>query len=206
MGPDNIRITNYAIVSKGITAFSMDMASGVISTAQTLDYETQHLYQFSIEGTQSQADLPTYTANVTINVLDVNDNSPVFSQSYYTATLPSDSNSLKKWSTTVAATDADSGSNAAITYSITDGGDVAKIFSINSTSGEIRATGTLDEGKSSFVLPVQAMDGGTPTRNGQAIVVITVPCDSKAMLHSAKPLLYLLLPSLVLLVLTILGM
>ena len=146
----------------------------------------------------------TYTANVMIIVLDVNDNSPAFNQLVYTSTLPS--GALTDWSTTVLATDQDSGSNAAITYSITDG-DTAGIFTINVTNGEIGAMGTLDSGKfSNFILTVNATDGGTPTRNGQVAVVIFIPCSSKAPHHSAKLPLYALLASLTLLVSTALGM
>ncbi len=169
----------------------------MISTAQSLDYETQQLYQFRIGATDVST---TYTANVTIVVSDVNDNSPVFNQLVYTSTLPS--GALTEWSTRVVATDQDSGSNAAITYNITDG-NAAKIFTINSTTGEIRATGIAKY--SAFILTVNATDGGTPTRNGQAAVVIIAPCDSKASRHSAKLLLYPLLSSLVLIVSATLG-
>ena len=169
----------------------------MISTAQTLDYETQQLYQFPIEARESDASR-TYTANVTIVVLDVNDNSPVFNRLVYTSTLPS--GALTEWSTAVLATDQDSGSNAAITYSITDG-DTAGIFTINSTTGKIGAMGTLDAGKfSNFILTVNAMDGGNPTRNDQVAVVIFVPCSSKAPRHSARLPLYALLASFTLLV------
>ena len=195
-------IDNTAVTySTNATAFSIDSTSGVISTAQSLDYETQQLYQFPIEARGASR---TYTANITIIVLDVNDNSPVFNQLVYTSTLPS--GALTEWSTAVLATDQDSGSNAAITYSITDG-DTAGIFAINSTTGEIGATGTLDAGKfSNFILIVNATDGGNPIRNDQVAVVIFVPCGSKAPRHSARLPLYALLISLALLVSAALGM
>ena len=191
MGVDNTAV----MYSTNAIAFSIDSTSGVISTAQSLDYETQQLYQFPIE---ARDELITYTANVTIMVLDVNDNSPVFNRLVYTSTLPS--GTLTEWSTTVLATDQDSGSNAAITYNITDG-NTAGIFAINSTTGEIGATGTLDAGKfSNFILTVNATDGGNPTRNDQVAVVIFVPCSSKAPRHSARLPLYALLASFTLLV------
>ena len=200
MGIDNTAVT-YSIPSTNITAFSINSTTGVISTAQSLDYETQQVYQFSIGATDVET---THTANVTIIVLDVNDNSPAFNQLVYTSTLPS--GALTDWSTTVLATDQDSGSNAAITYNIADG-DTVRIFTINANTGEIGAMGTLDSGKfSNFVLTVNATDGGTPTRNGQVAVVIFVPCSSKAPHHSAKLPLYPLLASLTLLVSTALGM
>jgi hypothetical protein len=192
----------YSITDKNTTAFSINTTTGVISTAQSLDYETQQVYQFTIGATDPQP--TTYTANVTIVVSDVNDNSPIFDQSVYTSTLPF--GKLTEWYTRVLAMDQDSGSNAAITYNITDG-DLAGIFTINSTTGEIHATGTaLEAGKfSTFVLTVNATDGGTPTRNGQAAVVLIVPCSSKASRHSTEILLYPLLASLALLVSAVLG-
>ena len=198
MGVDGTAVT----YSTNATAFSINSTSGVISTAQSLDYETQQLYQFPIEAREPDTSR-TYTANVTIVVLDVNDNSPVFNQLVYTSKLPS--GALTEWSTAVLATDQDSGSNAAITYSITDG-DTAGIFAINSTTGKIGATGTLDTGKfSNFILTVNATDGGNPTRNDQVAVVIFVPCSSKAPRHSARLPLYALLASLTLLVSAALG-
>ena len=188
----------YSILTDGITAFSINPTTGEISTTQSIDYETQQLYEFTVGATDELR--RTSTANVTIMVLDVNDNSPIFA---YTTTLPFDE--LDEWSYMVTATDQDSGANGTITYQIIDG-DVAKIFTINAESGEIRVTGTFDrEMFPSFTLTVQAIDGGTPTaRNGQATVMINVgsssPCGSTATLHSVKLLLYLVLPLLVLLV------
>ena len=115
----------------------------------------------------------------------------------------------EEWSFAITATDQDSGANAAITYGIIDG-DLADVFTINQESGEIRATQTFDPVMfPMFTLTVQATDGGTPTtRNEQTTVLInvdidpsaTTPCGSTATLHSVKTILYLLLPSLVLLV------
>ena len=209
--------------------FRLDSARGTLATATTLDHETTASYNLTVQAIDRGSPALSSSVNVTITVGDVNDNSPVFEQSIYTATLPSDAQ--KEWSFTVTATDRDSGSNAAITYSIIER-DVAEIFSIDAESGEIHVTCMIDTEKfPSFTLTVQATDGGTPTRlSGQATVMITVDtgtttsttatlifigdiggtttatsCGSAASLHNVKLFLYPLLPLLMLLVSAALG-
>ncbi|XP_025754797.1 protocadherin gamma-C3-like [Oreochromis niloticus] len=84
------------------------------------------------------------TANIDINVLDVNDNAPVFNQSVYKATVIE--NAAKGTNiVTVNATDADSGSNGYITYSISNvKGNIADLLSIDQFSGLLFVSGLID--------------------------------------------------------------
>ena len=159
-------------IPTSITAFSIDWNTGEISVAQSLDYETQKLYQFQIATVDSRG--RSAEANVRVMVLDVNDNDPAFSQSIYNAILPFDE--VSEWSFKVRATDADSGENGVICYSFIDGND-AGIFTINPRSGVIRVMNILFDPEifRNFNLTVQAVNqGATADRQGLATVLINV--------------------------------
>ena len=183
----NIQATVFGSIQYSIhanvTAFSIDQNSGEISVVQSLDYETQNLYQFpvtAVTGSQGRS----AEANVRIMVLDVNDNDPVFSQSIYNAILPFDEQS--EWSFTVMATDADSGENGVIRYSFIDGND-AGIFTIKPRSGVIRVMNIFDpEIFPNFNLTVQAANqGSTVVHQGLATVLIDVETSTSTSTTAA---------------------
>lgn len=139
-------------------------------------------------------------ANVTITVLDVNDNSPVFNQSSYTTTLPYDQ--LEEWSFQVTATDRDTRSSAIISYSITDG-DPGGVFEIDVENGIICVVEPFNEEEfQNFTLTVQAEDNGSPILSDKTTVMVDVTRstgDSAATLHSKKLFMHSLLAVLTLL-------
>ncbi|XP_033922827.1 protocadherin gamma-B5-like [Melopsittacus undulatus] len=101
------------------------------------------------------------TAQLCINVTDANDNAPVFAQDRYRVSLREDA---LPGSTVlnVSASDADSGSNARITYGF--GKMSAKVlqkFAIDPETGRITLQEALDfEDTYSYTLLVEARDGG----------------------------------------------
>ncbi|XP_027764472.1 protocadherin gamma-B5-like [Empidonax traillii] len=101
------------------------------------------------------------TAQLWINVTDANDNPPVFAQDRYRASLREDTPPGSRV-LNVSASDADSGTNAHITYSF--GKMPAKVlqkFVVNAETGTITLQEPLDfEDTSAFSLPVEARDGG----------------------------------------------
>lgn len=74
--------------------------------------------------------------DLTILVLDVNDNAPVFQKRDYSVTVPEDV-AVGTEVLRVLATSADIGPNAEITYSIRSGNELGK-FSININQGELQ--------------------------------------------------------------------
>ncbi len=84
------------------------------------------------------------TVVIHVTVLDANDNAPVFSQDIYKVSLPENS-PLDTVVVTVSATDADEGQNGEVTYEFSRISDRArKLFSLDSSTGAIRVTGSLD--------------------------------------------------------------
>lgn len=122
--------------------FLLHPTTGHISTSAPLDRESQSLYEFTVEASDG---LYSTSCNLTIELLDVNDNPPVFDRKVYAAVLDvtgsSTSEGLKeKEVIIVRATDADP--NDSIYYTLNSSSLVKSdslFFRINSSSGIITA-------------------------------------------------------------------
>ena len=157
------------IAGNGSEAFIIS-STGAISNIIITDRETTVSYTLIIEATV--IDIPGIMparANVSINVVDVNDEVPVFNQSIYRANFIAivDAHSSI---TTVFAYDEDVGSNARITYKISDGD---QLFQINNTTGEIQNTESLIL-ESAYILHVEASDQGTPSNTATTVVLVSI--------------------------------
>ncbi|XP_071314680.1 protocadherin beta-11-like [Trachinotus anak] len=114
------------------------------------------------------------TVNINILVLDANDNAPVFNQSVYKATVIE--NAAKGTHiVTVNATDADSGSNGYITFSISNvKSNIADLLSIDQVSGVLSVSGAIDfEKDKKFELRIDAKDQGGLTDSSKVIIEVT---------------------------------
>ncbi|XP_024919194.1 protocadherin gamma-A4-like isoform X14 [Cynoglossus semilaevis] len=101
------------------------------------------------------------TVTIEITVLDVNDNTPVFNQSLYTTSVVE--NAAKgTYLTTVAASDADTGSNGIVTYTFSSvKGKSAEMFDIDSLTGKITVAENIDfEKDKKYEIRVIAKDQG----------------------------------------------
>ncbi|XP_039976664.1 protocadherin alpha-8-like [Xiphias gladius] len=114
--------------------------------------------------------------NLTIRVLDNNDNRPTFSKEVYSVMLQEnvafDTVVIK-----VKATDLDEGSNGDVEYAF--GGDInskaLELFSLDRKTGEIRVNGQIDyETADVFKLDVQASDKGQPPMTTDCRVLIKI--------------------------------
>ncbi|XP_066572834.1 protocadherin gamma-A11 isoform X21 [Amia ocellicauda] len=101
------------------------------------------------------------TVKILINVLDANDNPPVFTQSIYKAVVVE--NAPKgTLVTTVSASDADKGINGLVMYSVSHLTDsIGKLFDLDSHTGEVKVIGQIDYEKAKhFQINIQAKDNG----------------------------------------------
>jgi hypothetical protein len=118
----------YAITSGDTYGnFVMDKSTGLVEIRKSLDYETTTRTELIVVATDEDSGSPlSATATVIVNVVDSNDNYPVCSPSLLTPSVPESS---VPGSTVVMlnCSDADSGSNADLTYTITNG-NAAGIF------------------------------------------------------------------------------
>lgn len=102
------------------------------------------------------------TVNLTISVLDENDNSPMFSSSKYEV-YTSDKTKSGQFVFGAKAIDNDIGVNSKITYYLT--GQHANNFTINSETGVIKARYDLSKSSTNvFNLEIEAKDGGKISR------------------------------------------
>ncbi|XP_006741893.1 protocadherin Fat 1 [Leptonychotes weddellii] len=169
----NAEITYSIISGNEHGKFSIDSKTGAIFILENLDYESSHEYYLTVEATDGGSPSLSDVATVSINVTDINDNSPVFSQDTYTAVVSEDA-PLEQSVITVMADDADGPSNSHIRYSITDGNQGSP-FTIDPTRGEVKVTKLLDrETISGYTLTVQASDNGSPPRVNTTTVNIDV--------------------------------
>ncbi|XP_048088615.1 protocadherin alpha-2-like isoform X3 [Alosa alosa] len=116
------------------------------------------------------------TLDILINVLDVNDNNPVFGQSLYKVQV-AENVSFGTVLTSVTATDADEGLNGGIRYSLIGhrNAQASEMFDIKPDTGEIKVQGQLDyEENPAIELRVQATDTGYPPRSSQCKVLVEV--------------------------------
>ena len=164
----NARIL-YSVNQPGLPFYFPNRRDGRFTISMPVDFESVQEYRFSIVA--SNPDGLNATRDVIVTILDVNDNSPIFEEDVYNA------NVLENSSTgtdviTVTASDADSGTNGLITYSITNG----NTFRIGPSTGVITVSNNLDrEQVGMFSLTVRAADSGTfVVMTALATVLITV--------------------------------
>ncbi|XP_075715457.1 protocadherin gamma-C5-like [Rhinoderma darwinii] len=116
------------------------------------------------------------TCRITIVVIDVNDNSPVFNQSIYKVSIR-ENLPLKTVILTLNATDQDDGANGEIQFSFDDhtSESAREIFSLNKKTGEIYISGFVDfEDLNYYELSIKAEDKGIPKLEGSCIVHVEV--------------------------------
>uniref|UniRef100_A0A3B3DYK0 Cadherin domain-containing protein n=1 Tax=Oryzias melastigma TaxID=30732 RepID=A0A3B3DYK0_ORYME len=101
------------------------------------------------------------TMQILINVLDANDNAPIFTKSVYKTTLTENSARGTKV-ITVSATDRDKGSNGEISYTISNSKRrLSDLFQIDRKTGEVAVVGEIDYEKTkSLQIDIEAMDNG----------------------------------------------
>ncbi|XP_034546277.1 uncharacterized protein LOC117817633 [Notolabrus celidotus] len=147
-------------------------------TKVLLDREQQAQYYVTITG--KDAGEPSLSSNKTIkiDVTDVNDNSPVFSQNPYTFYI-TENNNPGASILSVTALDNDEGSNALISYHIKRLKDVEKslasFLNINPETGDILALKSFDfETVKKFQFQIVASDSGTPSLSSNVTVNVFI--------------------------------
>ncbi|XP_069510101.1 protocadherin Fat 2 [Ambystoma mexicanum] len=173
--PEGLRLI-YTLVGKdALKLFNIDFKTGVLSVIGNLDFETKTKHVLTVRATDTAVGSSS-EAVVEVQVEDINDNPPVFSQRVYMAVvsegLPSNTPVL-----CVSALDADSGKNNVLSYQIIANGldSSIKFFHIDSDTGEIATTQELDyETQKQFLLRVQARDHGMRGLSGETLVIVNV--------------------------------
>ena len=158
--------------------FAIDAVTGDISVAGELDFEEEEIYELVIGATDVGPVITRLSSevNVTVSVLDRNDNRPELSQAsyqlYVAENTPPSSPLLQ-----LNASDDDSGVNQEIIFSLSFTIDplAMGVFSVDGDTGLLSLTSPLDrETKDTYSFTVIVADGGTPSLNSSAIIMIFI--------------------------------
>ncbi|XP_043993271.1 protocadherin-15a isoform X3 [Gambusia affinis] len=152
-------------------------ANGSIYTKRPLDRELRDQYSLIVEASDGAVDPRRTTVTVLVQILDVDDNSPVFSQRNYVVNVPENS-PVGTVVLNLSAVDADLFSN--ITYRIKTE-SARQLFSLNPITGELAVLQTLDFENlaamgmgASYTFQVEAVDQGARMPPGQATVTVRI--------------------------------
>ncbi|XP_038547945.1 protocadherin alpha-8-like [Micropterus salmoides] len=143
---------------------------------KSLDREQKDKHTLLVTAVDGGKPQRSGTLNVSIIVLDSNDNRPMFSQEVYQITIQENvpvGTSVFRMN----ATDPDLDSNGDIEYNLgkTLRRKVYDIFELDKLTGEIRIKGVVDyEENDVYELDVEASDKGTPPLTGECRVIIKI--------------------------------
>uniref|UniRef100_A0A8C3CH17 Cadherin-23 n=1 Tax=Cairina moschata TaxID=8855 RepID=A0A8C3CH17_CAIMO len=147
-----------------------------VRVAVPLDFETIPRYEFSLFANESIPDHVGF-ARVKINLINENDNRPVFSKPLYNVSLPENA-TVGTTVLQVHATDNDVGTYGKVSYFFSDDPDR---FSLDKDTGVILLTARLDfETTQRYTLTIIARDGGGEETAGRprppSLLAGTMPC------------------------------
>uniref|UniRef100_A0A668RIR3 Protocadherin-15 n=1 Tax=Oreochromis aureus TaxID=47969 RepID=A0A668RIR3_OREAU len=162
--------------------FHIDSRTGELSVLKVLDFEalaeSEPAYTFTVEALDTKGNMPPGLASVTVRIMDMNDFSPVFSQSVYRGMVAP--NAVKGTIvTTVMANDSDPAGTPAglVRYKVDQEAYPysASIFGVEEQTGHVVTRVNLNEEPNmKFSLVVVAYDHGEPVKKNTTLVEITV--------------------------------
>ena len=181
----NNSVQDYALVPMSIL-FSLNVTKSISQTFsvklqlnETLNRETQNQYSLQLEARDGGDPVRSDRITVIIEVLDENDNAPVFLEPFYNVDMLENSpaNTLLLQ---VVASDLDVGDNSQVFYRFSQHqpylDNVVDIFRLDSQTGEIRLTQPANGYKpnTTFRFYVEASDRGQEPQVTQVLVTVRV--------------------------------
>ena len=153
--------------------FSIDNITGVVSlvSGAVFDFESSgNQFVITVRAVDQGTPPSSATTSLTINILDLNDNTPQLSPSYNVSVIeeqPADT-----FVTLIQATDLDSDLNGEILFSL----DSTETIPFNiSHTGRVATTAVLDrETRDLYIFVVTATDRGNPARSSSTTVTVNV--------------------------------
>ncbi|XP_037354439.1 cadherin EGF LAG seven-pass G-type receptor 2 [Talpa occidentalis] len=168
-------LVHYSIMSGNARGqFYLDAQTGALDVVSPLDYETTKEYTLRVRAQDGgRPPLSNVSGLVTVQVLDINDNAPIFVSTPFQATVL-ESVPLGYLVLHVQAIDADAGDNARLEYRLAGVGHDFP-FTINNGTGWISVAAELDREEVDFYsFGVEARDHGTPALTASASVSVTI--------------------------------
>ena len=168
----------YTLHPEAQRLFRINEMTGEIVSKAVFDHESNAEVRFRVIATDSGSPPLSNTATVILQINDVNDAAPVFSEpSGYTFGVREDEPSGTQVGR-VSAHDADGASYNQVTYSLTPTHSAHNVFEIDETSGRIITTVKLDrEVNPVYYLLVEARDNGSPAAHSSTSTVSVYVTD-----------------------------
>ncbi len=174
-------IHTYALTQNPGYKFAIDMNTGVVSVAESVNYESKNEYTLGVSANDKAYNSET---TVSIYITDVNDNAPIFHKSSYTFNVVEmpDSNLFIGQ---VTADDRDSeGPGSEVFYMLKT---LTKLFQLETDSGklftrkslEYKQSGNRPSPENTQKLTVLAMDRGDPQMSSEVQVTINIQPANK---------------------------
>ncbi|XP_008303574.1 protocadherin alpha-8-like, partial [Stegastes partitus] len=146
----------------------------ILVLLKTLDRETKKRHKLLLSAIDGGKPSKSGTAGITVDVLDINDNMPVFNEDAYSVLLeenaPIGTTIIK-----VNASDLDEGSNGEVMYSLGKNVNsrIRELFRVDPSTGEITVQDLIDfEAEESYEIDIQASDkGSAPLRTDKSVLV-----------------------------------
>ncbi|KFB39729.1 AGAP007924-PA-like protein [Anopheles sinensis] len=169
----NAAVTYTVISDWANDVFSLNPQTGIFTLTARLDYEEVQHYILVVQAQDNGFPSLSSTVTVYCNVVDLNDNAPIFDPMSYSNEIFENA-PINSDVVTVSATDIDSGANGRIEYTITAGDD-NEDFQVMS-NGTIRTHRALDrETKATYNLVVTARDcAKEPEKRLSSTVQVTI--------------------------------
>ncbi|NWY15368.1 PCD23 protein, partial [Aphelocoma coerulescens] len=170
----NGQVTYHILSGNENKAFVLDKITGLLTTAHLLDHEVQERYSLTVMALDDGSPALSATQVLTIIVLDVNDETPVFLKQLY-KTAVHENQDPGEFVIKVEAVDRDAGLNSLLQYEILPGAGYEK-FKMNSNSGELITAASLDK-ETQEVFSIKGSschDLGSPSRSSTAQLYLTV--------------------------------
>ncbi|XP_061583050.1 cadherin EGF LAG seven-pass G-type receptor 2 isoform X2 [Cololabis saira] len=168
-------VVHFSIMSGNTRGqFYIDAQTGQMDLVSHLDYEANKEYTLRIRAQDGgRPPLSNISGLVTVQVLDVNDNAPIFVSTPFQATVL-ENVPLGYSIIHIQAVDADSGENSRLEYRLTETTPNFP-FSINNSTGWIVVAAELDRESVDFYnFGVEARDHGYPMMSSSASISMTI--------------------------------
>ena len=161
----------YQLHTDAADYWKINKHTGRITANRKLDREKVAQIRFRVIAVDNGKRPLASTAWVTVNVMDVNDVTPTFTQEHYKFSI-SENKPKGTLVGTVLARDNDTTPNSQVTYSITFG---SNFFSIRPQNGQIYTKAGLNrEERTQFVFEVMAVDSGYPKLHNRTTITVNV--------------------------------
>ncbi|XP_041976287.1 cadherin-23 [Aricia agestis] len=169
----------YTLMGFGSNLFKVDRNKGGLYVGRTLDYESQTSYSLTLIAKDGGG--KSATTSIFIDVLDANDNAPVFDSPEYTRTIRDGATSFEP-QLVVRATDIDGPAQGGgrIRYTLQSDNSIAhpgQVFAVHPEQGEItvlRPAQSMDTPRGLYELVIRATDFGNPPLFNETRVLVRV--------------------------------